>query len=120
MLDPAHPTAILRLAWRRVRLAIIRGAVAEVIGELRELNRQDILPRPLELGGATHNPTAVAAAMLTCIDELREESGIASTAMGPCGASRPGDVSWQQCYSAALDRYRCVAGSSLTRRLAVV
>ncbi|MDH5673820.1 MAG: hypothetical protein OEZ06_16810 [Myxococcales bacterium] len=117
MLNPEHPTSFLRHAWRHTRLDAIRGATESVIRELQELNRQDILPHPGREDTLLPVSASVAA-LLTCCEELREESGIESTKAVAHTPTTHHDSVWVEAYASQLDRYRTVATRSLRRLLA--
>jgi hypothetical protein len=113
MLDPRHPTAILRAAWLRVRLDVIRAAAAEAIAELEALDRSIAdAPDPADV-----RSEASKAALLACCDELREEGGLPARPSQPAALSQ-GDSAWSRTYTSELARFRTLAGASLGRLLA--
>lgn len=118
MLNPDHPTSFLRNAWRYIRLDTIRSATEAVIQELKELNRQDVLPLP-GCEGTSPPASASVAALLTCCQELREESGLPSTTPTTRGPTTHRDSAWVEGYTAQLERYRIAATRSLRRQLTV-
>lgn len=119
MLDPRHPTAILRAAWRRVRLDVIRAAAADAIAELEALDRSAVEGADTANTAAPPDVRADAsrAALLACCDELREEGGL--PALPSSRAALPeSDPAWARVYTSELARFRVLAGASLGRALA--
>jgi hypothetical protein len=113
MLDPAHPVAILRAAWRTVGLDVIRAAGRATIAELEA----QYGAKQLEHCGPDRI-TASTAALRACCDELREESGLSATPETQERARwSTEDTAWRSCFAAELTRYRTVAGVSLRRWL---
>jgi len=115
MLKPTHPAAILRLAWKRVRLDAIRAAATTAIEEVQELDRRDLVPAPDV--SDTEMPSASTAALRACVRELREESGLQPVAIDAREPSLPDDPLWSESYALHLARYRTAAGSALSRLL---
>lgn len=118
MLEPKHPTAILRLAWKQVRLDTIRLAAGAAIEDIEELNRRDLLLHTAAGEETALSSSAAAAALRTCVHELREESGLQPVNRGPDRRVLSQDPRWSESYAVALERYRGAAGLALTRLLA--
>ena len=108
MLDPNLPRTILRDAWCRVSLDAIRTAVDSTLTQLQALSREDALAAS---GDSSAHDTARLAALCSCSDELREESGIQPEVKAT--APHPTDDAWTEYYEDTLRRYRYAAGASL-------
>lgn len=118
MLNPRYPVAILRAAWRTLRLDAIRAAATRVIAELEALEVPGDIALSAVLGapGAWHD--ASRAALSRCCDELREEAGLPATAAVRQRVPDD-DPEWSRAYASELERYRTLAGSALDRLLVV-
>ncbi|MGD8860646.1 MAG: hypothetical protein PVI30_11610 [Myxococcales bacterium] len=117
MLNPDHPTAMLRDAWHRIRLDAIRAAAIDTIAELEDGTRADLLARY----GCRRAPEpmfgAMAQALLVCCNEVRVEAGLPEVVAGVAVPVREADPDWKSVYVSELERYRMLAGRALMRRL---
>ena len=117
MMNPDHPTAVLRDAWRHVRLDDIRDAARATIVELEDGTRAALLLQ-YESGCAPASTfSATARALWVCCNEVRTEAGLDEVGVGIDVPTTGSDPTWDSLYSSELDRYRTLAGHALMRRL---
>ncbi|MDD9943667.1 MAG: hypothetical protein OXU20_21680 [Myxococcales bacterium] len=117
MLNPDHPTAVLRDAWRHVRLDDIRAAARATIVELENGTRAALLLQHESGRAPSSTFSATARALWVCCNEVRTESGLAEVGQGIAVPNRGADPAWDSLYSSELERYRTLAGQALMRRL---
>jgi len=119
MISEEDPVRVLREAWSVVRLGEIREFTGRLIGQISKITPEDLLGRPVSnaLGSAFMHP--VKQALQVCSDQLRTESGLASSAGSPAlivdAQTRltATEAEWNAVYQEALSKYRSEAGKSL-------
>lgn len=118
MLNPDHPTAVLRHAWRHIRIDAIRTVARATIVELEDGTRADLLVRYETRGAPEPTFSATAKALWVCCNEVREEAGLTAVGAEIVPPAPEADPAWQAVYLQELERYRAWAGEVLVRRLA--
>ena len=116
-LNPNHPTAVLRQAWRVVRLDTIRRVACKIIVEMEEESKVGLSPETDRNGLPNGSLTATAAALTVCCDEMRTEVGLSAPGQKNWTPGHDMDDRWRQQYLTELARYRGLAGGKLAQLL---
>ncbi|MDH5670632.1 MAG: hypothetical protein OEZ06_00685 [Myxococcales bacterium] len=109
--NPGHPVAVLKDAWRVVRLDTLRAAAEVALARLEELHEQDV---QTQAAGPRAPSSATEAAWLACCHEIRDEAGLLSPTPQKPGSTVSRSSDWVRSYRGGLERYRDAAGAILT------
>ncbi len=104
---------VLKDAWCRVRLDAIRSAAVSTISQLEELAQRERASAGVAVTDSALS--ASEAALRTCREELRAESGLSSSDTVPSLPKH--SIDWSSSYDESLLRYRNVAVAALRKAL---
>ena len=114
--------AILRSAWKILRLDAIRPVVRQTIADLEALTARQVVGREPSRSEIEVETGSLRAALDACCDELREGCGL-PTSPGPSAQAQrmhAADADWTESYSNALEVYRSAACKELDASLAAL